>query len=315
MNHEFRLTDDATRARYLRNASHAFRRSDWKPLAYALMSSHIHWVMLAGTAPPHRVFHPAHTGFAQWLNRRQARLGPVFANRFRTIDVKGSDAAALLAYVHNNPVRARVVPHAEDSTWTSHRAIVDLDPAPNWLDVGTALEIGGLPNNEIGRHNFRDLVRSRESEPSQALWSKGRAVESAFRQRLGTSHLHISQVDASIEDNRSAVMATLPADTALSPPWPGSPRTVVHSVGFACSIDPDELRSASRRRHIVKARRLALSVWTCQLGRAAFEMAAALGISSSAASQLLARADESVALHAEEIARSIRKRGVSASET
>lgn len=201
MNREFRITDDAERARYLRNASRALRRSDWKPMAYALMSSHVHWVMLAGAAPPHRVFHPAHTGFAQWLNRRQGRLGPVFASRFRTIDVKGSDAAALLAYVHNNPVRARVVPHAEDSTWTSHRAMVDLDPAPNWLDVGMALELCGLPDNEIGRRHFRNLVRSRESEPSQTLWSKGRAIESAFRQRLGTSHLHISQVDASIADN------------------------------------------------------------------------------------------------------------------
>lgn len=277
-------------------------------MAYALMSSHVHWVMLAGAAPPHRVFHPAHTGFAQWLNRRQGRLGPVFAGRFRMINVKGSDVAALLAYVHNNPVRAGVVAHAEESTWTSHRGVADLGRAPNWLEVGTALELCGLPDNEIGRRHFRDLVRSRESEPSQALWSAGRAIESACRQGLGTSHLHIAQVDASIAGNTSTVIATVPMHTALRPPWSGSAATVVRNAAFACSIEPRELRSASRKRHIVKARRLALSAWTGQLGRAAFEMAAALGISSSAASQLLASADESLALHAEEIARSVRKR-------
>lgn len=300
----FRLTEETERHRYLRCVSRALKRSDWRPLAYALMSSHIHWVMVAGTAPPHRLLQPAHTGFAQWLNRRQGRFGPVFASRFRAIQVRGDNALALIGYVHNNPVRAGVVTCATKSRWTSHRAFIGLGPRPEWLDVAAAFDLCGLRDDDEGRREFAGFVSSRAAEPRQALWSAGKAIESITRYQLGTSHALAEQVDAQIENRACTVMVALPKHAVLRPRWLGDAQTVIQRVAAGCSIPLHRLLSTSRQRDLVGGRRVALATWR-RLGRPASEMAAALGISGSAASRLLATNEEWMERRANEIADSL----------
>jgi hypothetical protein len=67
-------------------------------------------------------------------------------------------AARLLAYQHLNPVSAKVVDHAADSTWTSHRAYVGTQPAPDWLEVKLGLSLCGLTDSADGRRRFGSLV-------------------------------------------------------------------------------------------------------------------------------------------------------------
>jgi len=96
-------------------------------------------------------------------------LGPVFASRFRTVAIAGDSPAALIAYVHNNPVRAGLVTRAEDSEWSGHRALVGPKPPPPWLDVDLALGVCGLPNDKWGRASLAAMIRSRETEKGRAL--------------------------------------------------------------------------------------------------------------------------------------------------
>jgi hypothetical protein len=84
VNREFRICDAADRREYLRRLGDAVQRSDWRALAYGVMSSHGHLSMLAGLDPFERFSRPLHGGFATWLNARQKRLGPVFADRPKT---------------------------------------------------------------------------------------------------------------------------------------------------------------------------------------------------------------------------------------
>ncbi len=53
---------------------------------------------------------------------------------------KESYLRELVRYVHNNPVRAGVVRQASASAWSSHRAYVGRQAAPEWLNVGYVLE-------------------------------------------------------------------------------------------------------------------------------------------------------------------------------
>lgn len=101
---EYRLDAPGARGEYLRRAGIVFGRCDWRPVAFALMSSHVHWALLCGSDPSEAWVRPLHVGFAGWLNRRQGRLGPVFADRHRTVTCRGEAAAHLIAYIHNNPM-------------------------------------------------------------------------------------------------------------------------------------------------------------------------------------------------------------------
>ncbi len=139
----WRIHDDEERHHYLQLLGRALGRSDWRCLAYALMSNHIHLAMVAGRDILASWIQSVNSTFAQWLNRRHDRIGAVFAERPKDFAVRPDREAHLIAYIHNNPVRAGVVARACDSSWTSHRSYLGAG-APSWLDVEGGLMRAGF---------------------------------------------------------------------------------------------------------------------------------------------------------------------------
>ena len=140
LNHEHLIQDAADRQKYLDLLGSTLERTDATLLAWCLMSNHVHLVVRAGDQPLERLVKPLHTGYAGWKNRKLRRIGPVFAGRFKSplVDAE-SYLLELVRYVHNNPVRAGLVPRAEDSTWSSQRAYLGVELAPPWLKMGEVL--------------------------------------------------------------------------------------------------------------------------------------------------------------------------------
>jgi hypothetical protein len=139
------VSSDHERAFYLGLLGRALQTSDWRCLAYCLMSNHIHLAMVAGRQELQSWAKKVNSPFAIWLNDQRGRLGPVYADRPSTYRVPGGREPELLAYIHNNPVRARVVATARDSTWSSHRAYLGLEARPPWLHVGEGLQRAACP--------------------------------------------------------------------------------------------------------------------------------------------------------------------------
>lgn len=156
----FYLVDDVDRAILLDSIERAQGRWDWTWLSYATMSSHLHYGLTAGLIDPDRFFQSAHTRFAQRYHARATRdtLGPVFADRPALHPTRTAALPRLVAYHHRNPVEAGVVERASQSTWTSHRAYLRLDPAPAWLDIERALDILGFRDTAAGRREFDEFV-------------------------------------------------------------------------------------------------------------------------------------------------------------
>jgi REP element-mobilizing transposase RayT len=173
----FVLVDDADRGALFDSITLARDRWDWEWLSYAMMSSHVHYAMIAGLVDPERFFRSVHTRFAKRYHARAARdtLGPVFADRPALHPVKEPLLPRLVAYQHRNPVEAGVVERPSQSTWTSHRAYLRLDPAPPWLDVERALDILGFRDTAAGRRRFDEFVM--EVDLKEYAWSTGPTPE------------------------------------------------------------------------------------------------------------------------------------------
>jgi len=155
----FYMVDDADRRALLDSIDLASDRWDWTWLSYAAMSSHLHYGHIAGSEHPERFFRSAHTRFAKrYHGRGRPTLGHVFANRPNIFHVNPAAVHRMVAYHHRNPVRAGVVERPSQSTWTSHRAYLRLDPAPRWLDVERALGILGFDDTAAGRRHFDEFV-------------------------------------------------------------------------------------------------------------------------------------------------------------
>jgi hypothetical protein len=305
VNREFLLDAEGARDEYLRRVAAAIGRSDWRPLAFALMSSHVHWVLEAGELPSCSFVKPLHCGFAGWLNRTQGRLGPVFADRHRTLTFVGGTAAPLISYVHNNPVRAGLVRDASKSAWTSHRAYLGVEPAPPWLDVKRGLALAGFSDTRAGRRAFDGVVSAQRREVRCSLMSGDGMPQHRARARLDAqAPVEVGTPTVAVKaGRRTMVVPTIvPADCHMRRNAKSTTASVISAVARAVGISTGALRSSRRVSDVVSGRRLALLIWVRHLDRPAVQMARALGIAGSTASELLASASLQIQQSAFEIA-------------
>lgn len=90
-------------------------------VAFCLMDNHIHIVLRAPSDTFSRALGRTSIKFAMRYNGRQKRCGHVFQDRFRSEII--DDPQYLLAairYVHNNPVKAKLVEYPREYKWSSY---------------------------------------------------------------------------------------------------------------------------------------------------------------------------------------------------
>ena len=265
---EWFFSDDSERDVYLRFLASALDESDWRCLAYALMSNHIHMAMVAGEDPMWTWTKRVNSPFANWMNQRHGRLGPLMADRPKQHAIIREKEGALLAYIHNNPVRAGVVKTPLKSRWTSHRFYVSSEPPP-WLHVAEGLARAGFDDGKA----FNRWVCATPGESGELdvdelrkMLHKRGALEAANLTNLGDR----GRVDVvSRRDGHVRVEAD----------------SVIKLVADAVDVDDAALRSRRRTSRLLSARRVAVHL-AMSFGLTGSEIASALGISRQAVSRL-----------------------------
>ena len=244
------ITNAMLRHNYLKLMSEALRRTDWQLFAYALMSNHIHLAVLAGRKNLADWLRPVHAPFAEIVNEVNRRTGPVFIRGPKSYAVPNHRVGHLIAYIHNNPVRANVCRTAIDSTWTSHRAYAGVDTAPPWLSVSRALSVSGLP-----REGFDQWV----NDPD-------RTSDRSFSQAAHEQELRLA--------GREAV---IPADEVAN--------AIVNAVAIAIGVSTPRILSGTRGAPEVLARAAAVHC-AGLMGLSEQRIATALNISQQRVSVL-----------------------------
>jgi hypothetical protein len=263
LNREWLIADDRHRTRYLWWLGRALESSDWKCIAYAVMSNHIHIAAIAGEEPLARWSRRVNTPFALWMNDNGGRLGPFFAGRATDWALGPVAATSTIAYIHNNPVRAGLVGRARDSDWTSHGAYVGVVPAPRWLCVEDGLLRAGVGNVD-------DFERYVDGQPIPPSRPRANTAAMALR-RNGQIH-EATPLDAEVP--------LLVRQFGRVRPDPG--RVLVHAAQLL-ELDPESI--ASRRRHPrLREARVIIAHTSRMLGLTGGDVANALGVSQQAVS-------------------------------
>jgi hypothetical protein len=233
------------------------------------MSSHIHLALLAGQTEMWRWTKRVNSPFARWLNSLHHRLGSVFADRAKAHAVLPEHERDLIAYIHNNPVRAGVVRRAAESTWTSHRAYVGLVRSPGWLRVSDGLRRGGF--DDPNTFDTWVDVTSRDENVQPAI----AGIHPAARKR-GFIELATPIVGA-----RTVVPLVARSFARVRP----DPRRLISLVAALFGV-PETLVCSRRNVPVaVRARRATVHAARA-LGIGGSDIAAAIGISPQAASKL-----------------------------
>jgi len=106
---------------FLHHVEHAKEKSKFSLFAYCLMVNHVHLLIKEGNEEIGDSIRRINVGYAQYHNNKHTRVGHLFQNRFSSEPV--NDDAYLLAvvrYIHQNPVKAKMVNQISDYQWSSY---------------------------------------------------------------------------------------------------------------------------------------------------------------------------------------------------
>ena len=257
---EWFIKREEERRLYLRLLGRALSTSDWRCLSFAIMSNHVHLGMIAGTQALDSWVRRVHAPFADAMNRTYDRIGAMFVRGPKALAVAPSRVGSLIAYIHNNPVRANLVQRASESTWTSHRAYLGAHPR-RWLHVGEGLRRAGFDDPFV----FDRWV----ADPSRHDFDVAHDLELTLQ---------------SEEDARLVIS-----------PRPAEPESIVAATARELGIPLAQLRS--RRRSSIEVVGRAAAVHCAErVGLSGAEIARALGITQQAASSIRRRGVENDAV-------------------
>ncbi len=252
------------RDRYLWLLGRALDDSDWQCVAYALMSNHIHIAAIAGQEPLDRWSRRVNSPFANWMNQQRGRLGPLFADRPSDYAPGEIRAREVIAYIHNNPVRAGVVQRASESQWTSARAYLSLEARPRWLHVREGLAVSGMSSKKFDRYT----LEMRHELPSPDLKRMMKAAKTRGSIQVGTP------------SPDSVPLVIRPYGRVLA-----DPRRLVELVALAVEQPVHLVASRRRDPQIQRARWIAVHAGI-RAGLPGAAIASALGVSQQSVSRI-----------------------------
>ena len=155
--------DDEDRRLYLDILQRYKNKYGIKILAYCLMGNHVHILVVPGQEMAlARAMGGTNLVYTQHVNRKYHRSGRLWQNRFFSSVVEEEPYLwAVMRYMEQNPVRAKLVKKAEEYRWSSARAHV--------LGVGDDVlsRENGIKEKEI--RSYREFIREEEEEINAAI--------------------------------------------------------------------------------------------------------------------------------------------------
>jgi REP element-mobilizing transposase RayT len=144
----------------------AWRRWDILVFAYCLMDTHYHMAIQTPYGNLQRIMRHIDGVYTQRFNRVHRRDGPLFRGRYKGI-VIDADAylAAVVRYIHLNPLETGKAENPEDYPWSSHRHYLRPGKAPKWLAIQQVLDGYGT------RRGFHEFVLSGNEEALLQFYS------------------------------------------------------------------------------------------------------------------------------------------------
>lgn len=113
--------DDEDRNRFVDTLQNMKGEDNYDIYAYCLMGNHVHLLMREIKDSIQRSMKRICVSYVYYFNKKYNRIGHLFQDRYRS-EVVEEDQYILAAarYIHNNPVKAKIVAKPEDYSWSSY---------------------------------------------------------------------------------------------------------------------------------------------------------------------------------------------------
>jgi REP element-mobilizing transposase RayT len=170
------FTEDRDRENFLERLSDRLTDSQTACYAWALMSNHAHLLLRTGRGSIASFMQRLLTGYAVSFNKRHRRHGHLFQNRYKSILCEEDRyLRQLVAYIHLNPLRARIVEDVaalRDYPFTGHSALMGRVVRP-WQDSQYVMALFGRTVSEARRNLQQHVVQWSEKGRCRELTGGG----------------------------------------------------------------------------------------------------------------------------------------------
>ena len=200
--------------------------------AFCLMANHLHLLIQIAEIPLSKIIQNISFRYTRYINKTQKKTGHLFQGRYKAILIDAdSYLLQVVRYIHNNPLRAKIVHTSEEYPWSSHHAYLGRTVIP-WLYEDWVL---GQFSHDVAkaRQLYAEFVAQGEQEGYRPEFSK--------RRLLG--------------DDRFAERALALAEEKIQATF-----NLEEVVGTVCEVygfDKNVLSSPGRRRDVSEAMAMA----------------------------------------------------------
>ncbi len=149
-------------SRFLETLGRMVERFQIEVHGYVLMPNHFHLLVRTRQANLSRAVQWLGVSYSVWFNKKHDRCGHVFQGRFKSFVIENERYfAALILYVHANPLRAKLVKELEEYRWSSYRGYLREGRQEAWLKTDTGLSVFGGSQRKFREAQESQLGRGR----------------------------------------------------------------------------------------------------------------------------------------------------------
>jgi putative transposase len=264
--------------------------------AWSLLSNHFHLLVRTGRQPISRSMRKLLTGYVVNFNLRHKRHGHLFQNRYKSIICEDDPyLLELTRYIHLNPLRVGIVGDMRGLSkyrWAGHSAIMGRVKR-GWQDIDTVLGYFGKGHKAVEKYEQYveegislgkrpelvggGLIRSLGGW-SQVLSLRRKGIKVAFDERVLGGDDFIERLLTEAEEREKETLRISRKVPDLL--------TLVKRIMEGQGIEETELRSGTRKREVVRARRMFCQLAIGKMGYPGAEVARYLGVTTSAVNRL-----------------------------
>ena len=127
VNKEYVFNTKEYMKKYLEIIKECREKYDFEILAYCIMNNHAHFLVYTENINDFGKFmHKVNLLYAQMYNKKENRCGVVFRNRYKTEPIYDRKYLInCIKYIHNNPVKAKMVEKCEDYEYSSYNEYIN----------------------------------------------------------------------------------------------------------------------------------------------------------------------------------------------
>jgi putative transposase len=264
--------------------------------AWSLLSNHFHLLVRTGRQPISRSMRKLLTGYVVNFNLRHKRHGHLFQNRYKSIICEDDPyLLELTRYIHLNPLRVGIVGDVRglsEYRWAGHSVIMGRVKR-DWQDIDTVLGYFGKGHKAVKRYEQYveegislgkrpalvggGLIRSLGGW-SQVLSLRRKGIKVAFDERVLGGDDFIERLLSEAEEREKETLRISRKVADL--------QTLAKRVMEGQGMEETELRSGTRKREVVRARRMFCQLAIGKMGYPGAEVARYLGVTTSSVNRL-----------------------------